>query len=261
MKLTRSELKRGLTLVEVLMVVTVVVVLVGILLPQFARPRVHKGRISCVNNLKQIGLGFRGFSIEQYEKFPWRVDPTNGGSFSNKWFTSSYVYRHFMVISNELGNSPKIVRCANDLSRARVASDFSRILSGTSPNSSSSDPSPQYNQAISYFIGLGAAEEHPQSILSGDRNLSLDFKARKPALLGSTESEPPWIPPPNFANSPQSVTFGFDKSIHRLASNVLMGDGSVQQVENGRTRGIFTSGSPTTESPGGFLFPNNPGLP
>ena len=98
-------------------------ILAAMLLPALARAKYKAQEISCVNNMKQIGLSFRTWAIDNGGSFPFNVSTTNGGTLELSMPGSDGFDRNsafiFQVMSNEL-STPKILVCPADSKRQRA---------------------------------------------------------------------------------------------------------------------------------------------
>ncbi len=195
---SRLRKKSAVTLLEVLVLVVVMVLIAGVLLPALYRPTGKAPRISCVNNLKNVGLALRIFCTDNNGQFPWQLSGTNGTK--DLLTDPGSGWQHFRFISNELSSTMLLV-CPSDSGRKR-SSSFTNFGPAN----------------LSYFLGLQANELIPEAIRSGDRNLTTNGVEVGPGqlLLGTNQNA------------------GFSMKIHKYAGNVLLADGSVQQVTSAR---------------------------
>jgi prepilin-type N-terminal cleavage/methylation domain-containing protein len=93
--------RRGFTLVELLCVIAVIMFLVALLIPVITRARDSAMQAACVSNLRQIGLGFRGYMMNWGGAYP--QDPRSG---SYSGFTPTLV--------PEYVDEQRVFRCPAD---------------------------------------------------------------------------------------------------------------------------------------------------
>jgi prepilin-type N-terminal cleavage/methylation domain-containing protein/prepilin-type processing-associated H-X9-DG protein len=67
----------GFTLIELLVVIAIIAILAGLIFPVFASARAKARQISCVSNLRQLGLSVSMYVQDYDGLYPYMVDPAD----------------------------------------------------------------------------------------------------------------------------------------------------------------------------------------
>jgi prepilin-type N-terminal cleavage/methylation domain-containing protein len=235
--------KKAFTLIELLVVIAIIAILAAMLLPALAAAKRRAQRITCVNNLKQVGLSFRIWEGDNGDKYPMGVSYVSGGAMEYLYTTATgsgaaqgqNPIIPFMVMSNTL-STPKVTYCPSDNFHSTAPTNFNSSYCGCGIPFAADG-----GGQCSYFVnGAVTTEQDPQVIMTGDENIgsvgssataaggmftgtgSANAAAGTAALADVLLSSGAWA-----GNTYWAWT---QNDFHQKAGNIGLGDGSVQSV-------------------------------
>jgi type II secretory pathway pseudopilin PulG len=251
MKRISRQRQTAFTRIELIAVILVLLVVGTILMPMdmFYGSKRKAQRIACVNNLKSIGGSYRTWADDHGGQTPASESVRRGGwsDLLTNVDQGAICWTNYSILADALGRSPKLVMCPSDDRFA--AEEFAT-------NAMPDDLHAHYfqsNSNLSYFVGVSASSKTPRSLLAGDRNLG-----------------PGIVPDPEYGFSPAggkgndvaipiSGPLSWSLKIHSCgekagAGNILLGDGSVQQVSSASfNQNWLRNAAPTTNWPASHI--------
>ncbi|HVU07980.1 MAG TPA: prepilin-type N-terminal cleavage/methylation domain-containing protein [Verrucomicrobiae bacterium] len=94
--MTRNTHQNGFTLIELLVVSAIIAILAAMLLPALARAKSKAQQMQCLNNLKQLQLGWLQYAYEQNDVLPINAQEDDGyspnASTTNSWVVGDATY-------------------------------------------------------------------------------------------------------------------------------------------------------------------------
>ena len=195
MKLLRAKARvEAFTLVEILVVVAMIVMLWVMIMPE---PRAKPRSLStaCINNQKQIELGFATWAGDNENRFPWQVSTNEEGT--KEFISDNQAVSQFQSLSHYL-KDPQIFFCPSEKTRIAAIDNI-----------------PMNDSNISYFVNVDAAlTSGANTIMTGDRHLQANGNQVNPGTFVYTNG----------------MAMGWTRELHYTSANGPVGAMSFTDV-------------------------------
>ena len=143
--------RNAFTLVELLVVISIIALLIALLLPALGQARATAQQAACLSNHKQIGLAFATYEQTYTDWVPGGIDPGNAAGFEKRSMTnhSAWVGKLFPYLGSNgvsddyLTHGDNVFRCPTDKAYATGGKNRSSIVNN--PGQYTGDGEGSYN--------------------------------------------------------------------------------------------------------------------